>query len=49
MVDEGKMKDAQPLEMEGSIVSYKNDSFIDGHLMRLKKLYPGTIIYRLKT
>ncbi len=41
LVDEGKMKDAQPLEMEGSIVSFKNGNFIDGPFNETKEVISG--------
>ncbi len=41
MVDEGKMKAAQPLEMEGSILSYENGSFSDGPFNETKEVISG--------
>ncbi len=41
MVEQGKMKAAQPLEMEGSILSYDNGSFIDGPFNETKEVISG--------
>ena len=41
MVDQGKMKAAQPLEMEGSILSYNNGSFTDGPFNETKEVISG--------
>ncbi|WP_010182324.1 YciI family protein [Aquimarina agarilytica] len=41
MVDEGKMKSAQPLEMQGSILSFDNNSFIDGPFNETKEVISG--------
>ena len=38
MVSEGKMKSAQPLEMQGSILSYENGSFTDGPFNETKEV-----------
>ncbi len=41
MVSEGKMKAAQPLEMGGTMLSYKNGSFIDGPFNETKEVISG--------
>lgn len=41
MVSEGKMKSAQPLEMQGSILSYENGSFTDGPFNETKEVISG--------
>lgn len=41
MVGERKMKSAQPLEMEGSILSYENKSFTDGPFNETKEVISG--------
>ena len=41
MVEEGKMKAAQPLEMEGKILSFENGSFIDGPFNETKEVVSG--------
>ncbi len=41
MVSEGKMKAAQPLEMQGNMVSYENGSFIDGPFNETKEVISG--------
>ena len=41
MVGEGKMKAAQPLEMEGSILSFANGNFIDGPFNETKEVISG--------
>lgn len=41
MVGEGKMKSAQPLEMQGSILSYENGSFTDGPFNETKEVISG--------
>jgi len=41
MVEEGKMKAAQPLEMKGSILSFENGSFIDGPFNETKEVISG--------
>jgi hypothetical protein len=46
MVESGHMKAAQPLEMEGSIVSFKNGKFIDGPFNESKEVISG--YYHLK-
>jgi len=39
--EEGKMKSAQPLEMEGRILSYKNGKIIDGPYNETKEVISG--------
>jgi len=41
MVGEGKMKAAQPLEMQGSILSFENGSFTDVPLDENKEVISG--------
>jgi hypothetical protein len=41
MVSEGKMKAAQPLEMDGTMLSYKNGSFVDGPFNETKEVISG--------
>ncbi len=41
LVEEGKMKSAQPLEMEGKIISFKNGKFIDGPFNETKEVIAG--------
>ncbi len=41
MVEEGKMKSAQPLEMQGSILSYENGNFTDGPFNETKEVISG--------
>tara|TARA_R110002072_G_scaffold251881_2_gene410757 strand:+ start:644 stop:1003 length:360 start_codon:yes stop_codon:yes gene_type:complete len=41
MFGEGKMKSAQPLEMQGSILSYENGSFTDGPFNETKEVISG--------
>ncbi len=41
LVEEGRMKAAQPLEMEGNIVSYRNGQFIDGPFNETKEVISG--------
>lgn len=41
LVGEGKMKAAQPLEMEGSMVSFDNGSFTDGPFNETKEVISG--------
>ncbi len=41
MVREGKMKAAQPLEMQGRILSYENGSFTDGPFNETKEVISG--------
>ena len=41
LVKEQKMKAAQPLEMEGSIISFKNGKFIDGPFNETKEVISG--------
>lgn len=41
LVSEGKMKAAQPLEMEGLMLSYKNGSFVDGPFNETKEIISG--------
>ena len=41
LVEQEKMKAAQPLEMEGSIISFKNGSFIDGPFNETKEVISG--------
>ena len=39
--DEGRMKSAQPLEMEGRILSYKNGKIVDGPYNETKEVISG--------
>jgi len=41
LVEEGKMKSAQPLEMEGRILSYQNGEFVDGPFNETKEVISG--------
>ncbi|MEE9432463.1 MAG: YciI family protein [Melioribacteraceae bacterium] len=41
LVDEGKMKSAQPLEAEGRMLSYKNGKVIDGPYNETKEVISG--------
>ena len=41
MIAEGKMKAAQPLEMEGSIISFENGTFTDGPFNETKEVISG--------
>lgn len=41
MIAKGKMKDAQPLEMEGRILSYRAGKFIDGPFNESKEVIAG--------
>jgi len=41
MIGEGKMKAAQPLEMEGSMVSFKNGTFTDAPFNETKEVISG--------
>lgn len=41
LMQEGKMKAAQPLEMEGIILTHKNGSFIDGPFNETKEVISG--------
>jgi len=41
MMREGKMKAAQPLEMEGKILSYQNGKIIDGPYNETKEIISG--------
>lgn len=41
LVENGNMKAAQPLEMEGSIISLKNGQFIDGPFNESKEVISG--------
>jgi len=41
LTDEGRMKSAQPLEMEGVILSYKNGKIIDGPYNETKEVISG--------
>lgn len=41
MVESGHMKSAQPLEMSGSIVSFKNGKYIDGPFIETKEVISG--------
>ncbi|NMH89072.1 YciI family protein [Flavivirga algicola] len=41
MVEDGKMKSAQPLEMEGRIVSFESGSFTDGPFNETKEVISG--------
>lgn len=41
LVDEGKMKSAQPLEMEGRMLSYQNGKIVDGPFNETKEVISG--------
>lgn len=41
LADEGRMKSAQPLEMEGRMLSYKNGKIIDGPYNETKEVISG--------
>ncbi len=41
LVGQQKMKAAQPLEMEGSVISFKNGDFIDGPFNETKEVISG--------
>ncbi|TSE05846.1 YciI family protein [Aquimarina algiphila] len=41
LTEEGKMKSAQPLEMEGRMLSYKNGKIIDGPYNETKEVISG--------
>ena len=41
LVDQKKMKAAQPLEMVGSMVSFKNGNFVDGPFNETKEVISG--------
>jgi len=41
LVEQQKMKAAQPLEMEGSIISFRNGNFIDGPFNETKEVISG--------
>ena len=41
MVEKGHMKSAQPLEMEGKILSYQNGKIIDGPYNETKEIISG--------
>lgn len=41
LIDEGRMKSAQPLEMEGRILSYQNGKIIDGPYNETKEVISG--------
>ena len=41
MIDEGKMKAAQPLEMQGSMLSFENGGFTDGPFNETKEVISG--------
>lgn len=41
MMGSGHMKAAQPLEMEGSIVSFKNGNYLDGPFNETKEVISG--------
>lgn len=41
LVEEGKMKSAQPLEMEGRMLSYKNGKIVDGPYNETKEVISG--------
>jgi len=41
LTDEGRMKSAQPLEMEGRILSYKNGEIVDGPYNETKEVISG--------
>ena len=41
MISEGKMNAAQPLEMEGSMISFENGTFTDGPFNETKEVISG--------
>ena len=41
LVEQQKMKAAQPLEMEGAIISFRNGEFIDGPFNETKEVISG--------
>ena len=41
MMESGHMKSAQPLEMEGSTISFKNGKYIDGPFNETKEVISG--------
>lgn len=41
LVEAGKMKAAQPLEMEGTLLSYENGKFTDGPFNETKEVISG--------
>ena len=41
LVEAGKMKAAQPLEMEGTIIGQKNGNFVDGPFNETKEVISG--------
>ncbi|TMU56972.1 YciI family protein [Flagellimonas algicola] len=41
LTEEGKMKSAQPLEMEGTMLSYQNGKIIDGPYNETKEIISG--------
>ncbi len=41
LMEEGKMKSAQPLEMDGKILSYKNGKIVDGPYNETKEIISG--------
>lgn len=41
LVEEGRMKSAQPLEMEGKILSYKDGKIVDGPYNETKEVISG--------
>ena len=41
LTEDGKMKSAQPLEMDGKILSYKNGKVVDGPYNETKEIISG--------
>ena len=41
LIEKGNMKAAQPLEMEGKVITYKNGDFIDGPFNESKEVISG--------
>lgn len=41
MVEEGKMKTAQPLKMEGTIIAHEDGKFVDGPFNETKEVISG--------
>lgn len=41
LIEQQKMKAAQPLEMEGTMISFKNGNFIDGPFNETKEVISG--------
>lgn len=48
LMQQGKMKEAQPLEMEGTILSFKDGNFIDGPFNETKEVISGYYLIAAK-